>query len=205
MLRVIHRNFKLWFQVGVVTLLIFAAVPSCRRSLANAAPQSGGTPATAHEVGSEMDRYTKQGQYEEAIQVGLSALEHQPSDEIIYESIATVYLVRARKDSEHGQTWVQEAVSYTEKALSLNSKTRDVAGAHLLQGARSFESAGDVSVEKRCNYYDRARKLLEDRTPLLQGDELTLAGKTFPLEPLRKENDRVLAGVKDKATKAGCK
>jgi hypothetical protein len=81
----------------------------------------------------------------------------------------------------------------------------DVAGVHLFQDARSFEMAGDLSTSGRCAYYERARKLLEDRVPLLQGDHLTLEGRTYPLSPLRKENDKILAGVKGKAANAGCK
>lgn len=73
----------------------------------------------------------------------------------------------------------------------------------MFQEARSFESAGDFSTDKRCTYYERARKLLEARATQLQGDKVTVAGKTFPLEPLRKKNDKVLTGVKDKAAKAG--
>ena len=117
-----------------------------------------------------------------------------------------MYLIRAQKDNaSQREQWLGKGVSYVEKALSLNSKDKDVAGVHLLLDAQSFEVAGDLSAEKRCTYYERARKLLEDRVSLLQGDQITLAGKTFPLEPLRKENDKVLAGVKDKAAKAGCR
>lgn len=154
---------------------------------------------------SQMADYTKQGRYEEAVQLGLELLKNDPSDEIIYQQIADVYLIRAQNERDQRELWVTKAVSYVEKSLSFNSRDRDVAGVHLFQDARSFESAGDLSADKRCTYYDRARKLLEDRAPRLQGDQVTVAGKTFPLEPLRKENDKVLAGVKGKATKAGCK
>jgi hypothetical protein len=58
---------------------------------------------------------------------------------------------------------------------------------------RSFEVAGDLSTSGRCAYYERARKLLEDRVPLLQGDQLTLVGRITPL-PL------FLASVHSKGT-----
>ena len=152
-----------------------------------------------------MTSYTQQGRYDDAIQLGLELLKNDPTDEIVYQQIADVYLIRAQKDYGQREEWVTKAVSYVEKSLSFNSKDKDTAGVHLFQDARAFESAGDLSADKKCAYYDRARKLLMDRVPLLQGDQITLAGKTFPLEPLRKENDRILAGVKDKATKAGCR
>jgi tetratricopeptide (TPR) repeat protein len=154
---------------------------------------------------SQMAAYTAQGRYDDAVRLGLELLKNDPKDEIVYQQIADVYLIRATNDHDQREKWVGIAVSYVERALTFNSRARDTAGVHLFQDARSFELAGDLSVDKKCTYYDRARKLLEDRVPLLQGDQITLAGRTFPLEPLRKENDRVLAGVKDKASKAGCR
>src|SRR6266852_4764777 len=71
--------------------------------------------------------------------------------------------------------------------------------------ARTFEIAGDLSTTERCAHYERAANLLEDRGPLLQGDQLALKGRTFPLAPLRKENERIVAEVQEKAAKAGCK
>ena len=163
------------------------------------------TTMEAHDFGSQMDNYIKQGRYDDAVQAGLQALQNQPTDEIVYQQIAFVYLVRAQKDPDQRNRWVSTAVSYLEKSLLLNAKERDAAGVHLLQDALSFESAADLSTDERCSYYERARKLLDDRAPLLQGEQITLAGKTFPLEPLRKENDKTLVRVKDKAAKAGCK
>jgi hypothetical protein len=162
-------------------------------------------PSETRDVGSQMTSYTKQGRYEDAIQVGLRALKNEPSDELIYEGIATICLVRAEKEPDQGQQWVSKAVFYTEKALSLNSKNTDVAGVHLLQDARSFEVAGDLSAAERCAYYARAKGILESRVPLLQGDQITLEGKAFPLAPLRKENDKRLEEVHGKSAKASCK
>jgi len=159
----------------------------------------------SHDFGTQMVNYTKQGRYEDAIQVGLQTLHNQPGDESVYQQIAFVYFIRAQKDSDRRQEWVTMAVSYVEKSLSLNSKDRDVAGVNIFQDARSFEVAGDLSTTGRCDYYERARKLLEDRVALLQGDQLTLEGKTYPLAPLRRENDKILSSVKGKAANAGCK
>jgi tetratricopeptide (TPR) repeat protein len=167
--------------------------------------QSAMVHVESQDFGSQMVSYIKQGRYEEAIQVGLHAVQNQPSDEIVYEQIANVYLIRAQKDPDHREEWVTQAISYVEKSLSLNSKDKDLAGVHLFQDARSFEVAGDLSTGSRCIYYERARKLLEDRVPLLQGRQLTLEGRIFPLAPLRAENDKILDGVKGKTANAGCK
>lgn len=167
--------------------------------------QSGPTVDQSLNEISKMTSLTQQDRYDDAVQLGLELLKNDPTDEIVLQQIADVYLIRAKKDQDRREEWVAKAVSYTEKALSYNSKDKDVAGVHLFQDARSFELAGDLSRDKKCAYYERARKLLTDRVPLIQGDQIALAGKTFPLEPLRKENNKVLAGVNYKAAKAGCK
>jgi tetratricopeptide (TPR) repeat protein len=156
-----------------------------------------------NDFGSHMAAYTKQGRYDDAVQVGIKALENKPTDEVIYQQIAIVYLIRAGKDEALREQWVSKSISYTEKALSLNSKDRDVAGVHVLQEALSFESAGDLSGAERCTYYQRAKKLLTDRIPLLQGEQLTIEAKAYPLGPLRSENGKILARIEEK-TKAGC-
>lgn len=166
--------------------------------------KQGGSNRQTHNEVSQMTTYAKQGRYDDAIQLGLESLKNDPTDEIVYQQIADVYLIRAQKDHDRREEWVKNAVAYVEKSLSFNSKVKDTAGVHLFQDARAFESAGDLSGDKKCSYYDKARKLLEDRALRLQGDQVTLAGKTFPLEPLRKENDRVLAGVKANLMKAAC-
>jgi tetratricopeptide (TPR) repeat protein len=192
---------------GSILVVTFAATMALAWGLhagATNSKQAGSTEQTHNEI-SQMASYTKQGRYEDAIQLGLELLKSDPTDEVVHQQIADVYLIRAQKDRDKREEWVTEAVAYLEKSLSLNSKDKDTAGVHLFQDARAFEAAGDLSGDKKCAYYDKARKLLEDRASRLLGDQVTLAGKTFPMEPLRNENDRVLAGIEDKVTKAGCK
>jgi tetratricopeptide (TPR) repeat protein len=84
------------------------------------------------DFGSQMVAYSKQGRYDDAIQVGIKALENKPTDEVVYQQIAMVYLIRAGRDEALREQWVSKAISYTDGALSLNSKDRDVAGVHVL-------------------------------------------------------------------------
>jgi tetratricopeptide (TPR) repeat protein len=200
-------SIPLWAPRCILNVTFVAAftLASGLHFRATGRDQSSSTNKQAHDSISEMTSYTEQGRYDEAVQLGLAILRNDPSDEIVYQQIADVYLIRAQKDREQREQWVTNAVSYVEKSLLLNSKDKDVAGVHLFMDARSFESAGDLSVEKRCVYYERARKLLEERVSLLQTDQITLADKTFPVEPLRKENDTVLVRVKGKALKAACR
>jgi tetratricopeptide (TPR) repeat protein len=206
MMSVYSRRFsqRVARLVGLVTSIILALVGWNHYVSPRVNAQSVTMHVESNDFGSQAVEYIKQGRYDDAVQVCLRALQNRQSDEGVYQQIAVVYLVRAEKEPGKREQWVEKAISYTEKALSLNSKDRDAAGALLLQEARSFESAGNLSATGRCAYYGKARRLLEDRVSLLRGDQVTLAGKTFPLEPLRKENDKVLAGVKDKAAKAHC-
>jgi len=201
-----NGSFAWWIR-GSFVVAAFATTVALAWGLraGTGSKQAASASEQTHNEISQMASYTKQGRYDDAVQLGLDLLKNDPTDEIVYQQIADVYLVRAQKDHDQREEWVTKAVSYVEKSLSFNSKDKDTAGVHLFQDARAFESAGDVSGDKKCAYYDKARKLLEDRALRLQGDQVTLAGRTFPLDPLRKENDRVLAGVKDKAAKAACK
>jgi len=153
---------------------------------------------------SEMTDYTTQGRYDDAIQLGLTLLKDNPRDEVIYQQIADVYLVRAQKEANNRDEWVGQAISYIQKSLSYHFDDKDPAGVHLFQDARAFELAGDLTSGNRCDYYAKAKQLLERRSSYLQGDNVTLGGKTFPLEPLRKENQKVLMGVLGKIESAKC-
>jgi len=196
---------RIAMPLSVVVLVGVLLISWDRCWKARAGGQAATTKVQSHDVVSEMVGYVEQGRYDDAVQIGLRSLQGGPSDETIYQQIADIYLIRAHKDPDKREQWVAKAASYTDKALSLNSKDRDVAGVHLFQDARAFEMAGDLSALARCGYYERAKKLLEDRVPLLQGDEISLEGKVFPLAPLRKENEKVLEDVKAKAANAGCK
>jgi tetratricopeptide (TPR) repeat protein len=183
-----------------LAVLFFAAVFFWNHRVGATGPGQGAViQVESHDVGSQMANCIKKGQYDDAVQIGLQALRNQPSDELILEEIATVYLVRAQKEPEQREQWVAKAVSYADRALLLNSKDRDAAGVHLLHHARSYEMSGDLSASDRCAHYEKALELLEARAPLLQGDHLTLEGKVFPLDPPRKENEKVLAEVKEKS------
>ena len=195
-----------WIRLSVIVFALVAAVVlAWALLLGDDNKQTASNSEHTHNEISQMTSYTKQGRYDDAVHLGLDLLKNDPTDEIVYQQIADVYLARAQNDHNQREEWVTNAISYVEKALSFNSKDRDTAGVYLLQDARAFESAGDLSIDKKCDYYDKARKLLEDRVSRLQGDQVTLAGRTFPLEPLRKENDKALVGVKSKATSAGCR
>lgn len=197
------KSVRTGHLVHVAILLIIPVLLHGQQTPVPEKPATGNR-LLLHNVGPQMVKYTKEGRYDEAIQTGLQSLTNESSDEIIYEGIATVYLVRAEKESDKRELWVDNAISYTKKALALNSKEQDAAGVHLFQDARAFEVAGDLSTTKKCTYYSCARKILMDRIPLLQGEQLIVEGKPYPLAPLRNENGKRLAEVNAKVAHAGC-
>jgi len=148
----------------------------------------------------------RRGQYDEAIQLGLKSLKHTSDDAFIYQQLAKIYIMRARKYVDKRDGFVSEAVSYANKALAINPVDKDTAGVHLFQIARTFEAAGDLSKSQAaCSYYEQAKKLLESRTPLLKEDSVVSKGKTIRLAPLRDENERALVGLRTKYSAAECK
>jgi hypothetical protein len=186
----------------VVVLMLILALGAGAYIAADQNQSSTDTSAT--DAISRMTDLTRAGRYEDAVKVGLESLKQASSDELVYEQIADVYLIRAEKEPTRREEWVIKAVSYLQKSLSHRSKENDVAAVHLFQDAKGFELAGDLSKDKRCTYYDEARKLLEERASALQGDKIRVAGKTSAVGPLRTENERALAGMQEKAARAQC-
>ena len=170
----------------------------------------GGCHASAPEKGSEaitlMARYNEQGRHDDAIRVAQDWLKKHPEDTrhagTFYEQIAVIYLMKASKDNAHKDEWVQQAVTYYDKDLSVHQKN-DV-DIELYSVGRGFEAAGDLSTRDGCLYYERAAKAFEQEMPFIQGDSFTAYGKTIPLAPVRKENEQALERVKAKLAKAGC-
>ena len=181
--------------------LFLAVVLMVHADISRAASQD----ANNQDLGTRMVTYLKERRFDDAVQAGLQALKHDPSDEMIYNEIGVIYLTRAQEDAKSRDLWVKDAVSYTEKALMLNRKDADVAGVAMFHHARNFERAGDLATVERCSYYERSRMILKNRATQLQGDHIELEGKTFPLAPLRDENEKVLAEVSAKARNADCK
>lgn len=171
----------------------------------------GGCHASAPEKGSEaitlMAKYNQQGRHDDAIRVAQDWLKKHPEDPshgaTFYEQIAITYLMKASKDSAHKDEWIQQAVTYYDKDLSVHQK-KDI-DTELYTVGRGFEMAGDLSTKDGCLYYARAVKAFEQEVPFTQGDSLTAYGKTIPLAPVRKENEQALEKVRTKFAKANCK
>jgi len=153
----------------------------------------------------QMSLYTRQGDYDDAVETGLKALKHQPSDATIYQQVAMVYLIRAYKEPELRESLTREAVEYTDKSLGAGPQKKQMQILNLWQAGKSFETAGDLSAHGRCEYYRKALNAFTDQSPLLIGDEITMGSEATPLAAFREENEKDLKRVKEKAASAGCK
>jgi tetratricopeptide (TPR) repeat protein len=150
----------------------------------------------------EMTRYAQQGDYQRAVQIGLTAAREAP-DPWIYQQIAMVYLMRAHKQPASRDNWLREAVVYANKSCETGSHS--AGDLNLYEAGRVLEDAGDLSSAERCDYYRDAVKKLTDQAPLLEGDSFAAFGYRHPLAPLRNENQKALTRVKGKFVDAGCK
>jgi hypothetical protein len=163
------------------------------------------TPEKASDAISLMTKYNQRGRHDDAIRVAQDWLKRHPEDSgaTFYEQIALTYLMKASKDSTHKDEWIQQAVTYYDKELSVHQK-REV-DVELYGVGRGFETAGDLSTRDGCLYYGRALKAFEQEASYIHGDSFTAYGKTIPLAPVRKENEQALERVKVKFMTANCK
>src|SRR5258707_8924062 len=78
---------------GITSLAIIAALSTLLtiRSGRGIAAQ-----VEPHDFGSEMVKKVKQGRFDEAVQVGLQAIQNQPGDEFVYQQIADVPMFEHR-------------------------------------------------------------------------------------------------------------
>jgi hypothetical protein len=184
-------------QLAVISFFAIVLLGDCHAS----APEKGSDAITL------MAKYNEQGRHDDAIKVAQDWLNKHPDDPLhgatFYEQLGITYLMKASKDSAHKDEWIQQAVTYYDKYLSVHQK-KDV-DLELYSVGRGFESAGDLSTKDGCLYYARAVKAFEQEAPFIQGDSFTAYGKTISLAPIRKENEQALERVKAKFAKAGCK
>ena len=184
-------------QLAIVSFFAIVLLGGCHTS----APRRGSETITL------MARFNQQGRHDDAIRIAQNWLKKHPEDTsqngTFYEQIAITYLMKASKDTAHKEEWIQQAITYYDKDLSVHRKENiDI---ELYTAGRGFEAAGDLSTTNSCLYYGRAVSAFEEETQFIQRDSLTAYGKTIPLAPVRKENEKALERVKTKLANAGCK
>jgi len=198
----------------MATAVLLATGAACFRNGDRVAAQEGRDNAGNYLA--QIDAYKKQGRYDEAVQAGLKAVRNTAHDAVVYEQIAMVYLVRAGKDSDK-ERWTEEAAKYINKAVSAESDNP----VNVLDAARSFEMAGDLSIARRCAYYVRAIELSRTVVHVLESEHVSIGGErysidpvrkdlvayghTFHVQPLKDENDKMAVRLQTKSADARCK
>jgi tetratricopeptide (TPR) repeat protein len=147
-----------------------------------------------------MQELTRERRYDEAVQIGQSALKNISADDGVLQQIALVYLRRAQIETGDKTQFTGQAVDYSEKALAAKPANQ----LDFYATARVLDIAGDYSVTLRCEHYERSVSLFEKRLQFLTGESVEVEGKTVPTVQLRQENDYLLQRVKAKMAKAGC-
>jgi tetratricopeptide (TPR) repeat protein len=151
---------------------------------------------------SKMAQYTQQGDYDRAVETGVTALKANPDASILHQ-LALIHLVMAAKQPLIRDRRVREAILYENKSLQFETQRREFFS--LYETGRVMETAGDLSPSGHCEYYLAALKAFADQAPLLTGDYVETHGSRFPLAEFRKENDKSMTKVKGKVAAAGCK
>jgi tetratricopeptide (TPR) repeat protein len=186
-----------WMQLPLVVFVGAGLLVGCRAN----------TPKSASQAITLMTKYGSQGRYDEAIRVAKEWLQQHPEDTshegILYEQMGIAYLMKASHDAANKEKWIEQAVTYFDKDLSIDQpKNIDIMRFNV---GHDFEMAGNLSSTNGCLYYARAIKAFEDEVSFLQGDSVTAYGTTIPLAPVRRENQNALESVRAKFAKAGCK
>lgn len=171
---------------------------SCKDRVPTDDPHAG--PGVA-KAATQMTEFATRGDYDRAIQTGLSALK-QSHDASLYQQLAMVYLMRAYKEPGRREEWARETVLYSEKSLAADVQAKDFLNLH--EAGRIMEAAGNISATSKCEYYGKAAKAFSDQAPLLQGESINAYGYRRPLAPIRNENEKSLARVQQELAAAGC-
>jgi hypothetical protein len=126
----------------------------------------------------------KHGRYDEAISEALARVHDEHKDYIQYNEVVFVYLMRAYKDEPHREQWVQLAVSYIDKMVELGPADYG----SLSQAAYEYDRAGDLA-KNGCPLYEKATKVCDTITSILQGNSLMVREYKFPTKELRQQNE----------------
>jgi hypothetical protein len=149
--------------------------------------------------------YTDWRLYDKAVDESLKELRNEPGDASVYYQTAMVYLIRAQREKNLREQWVDQASRYIDKQLATYRHGGDpVPGATLLLAGSALEASGEISDQQRCAYYHRAVEVLQEAAAASQGDQVILRGEPIPLAPLRTAISKELSRVRSRQGDARC-
>ncbi|HEX3739698.1 MAG TPA: hypothetical protein VHV29_08220 [Terriglobales bacterium] len=183
-----------WIVVAAIAIGALVILAIKHHNDAMEVPWSILAPSRQVEVATRMAELREEGQFGEAIDLGLRSTTGHSGDDFIYQMVAITYYARAFHDKDQSGEWTKLGAEYSQKAF--NSNPKDVANAFNV--GVNYLIAGDDLDTGGCEYYRRAQAIFENLVPRLQGDRAETQGRTVQLAPFRKRNEEELSRVKER-------
>jgi hypothetical protein len=146
------------------------------------------------EVTTRMAELRNNGQFEEAVELGLHSVKGQSVDDYLFHTIATVYFVRALHDKNQGGKWTRLGAEYSEKALAANPT--DIA--NVFNVGVNYMVVGDDLDTGGCEYYRKALAVFEGLAPRLLWEHAETQGRIVQLAPFRRRNEEYRSRLKSR-------
>jgi hypothetical protein len=159
----------------------------------------------SNDIDTRMAQDMQRGNTYRAIEEGQRALEDDPKNTSLLQSLAIACLVQAQKEpGQQSEEWIRKSASYAN-GLAKNTSKQDLGAiVYIIQAGKSLEWAGNLSASK-CVYYKQAIDVLENQGPVVnEGNTVTAYGRTLSLTPALKEKRKTLEEVRKKLTDAHC-
>jgi hypothetical protein len=151
------------------------------------------------ELGQLIYRAVAEHKFDEATKIGLDALQKRPNDGFILSQIAIIYLRRAQVDATQREIWLRAAIEYARKEASLDVDKES----NLFNAAKAYDAAGDITQEKKCEYYGVAIQYYRDAG--IERESIEHSGdRNAVAEAFKKAAREANATTKQKAASKGC-
>jgi len=139
------------------------------------------------------DVLLRKGRYDQAANVILASINNEKKDYFKYQSVATVYYVRATKDRVNREKWIGQAASYEAKSVSIapNDPT------NVASAAFGLDRIADVSSQP-CPYYQTASQYAQDAMGELKSDAIFVGDEKMPTQPIRDDLEKLLGRISGK-------
>jgi tetratricopeptide (TPR) repeat protein len=131
--------------------------------------------------------------YDAAIKLALRQVHDETTDYSRYHVVGSVYFARARRDEVHRDVWVKQALSYSDRALSLGPGD----ASNLYDVAIDYERGGDLAKDG-CDYYQKAIAACQNGMYLVKGDTVKVGAEDEPAKPLRTDFQGLMQRLKAK-------
>jgi hypothetical protein len=166
-------------------------------------------PQNEREVMDRVIELMQEGRYDKAVQIVQAWIKDPRRDTShdgsLYQEMAIAYIAKANRALTGRSEAIRQAELNIEKQLNLYNKENVISlRLDLFEISKAHEVLGDLSDKDKCLYYGMAEQELDRQSSLIHGDFYEADGRKFPLAPVRRDINKHLDAVKEKASKAGC-